>query len=73
MKKFLAMTPYFGGTSSAPRQTELDNVSRYFEKMYKSIESYMTKLVVAVSSEKDCEAVEPFARYPDQRVEIMYI
>jgi len=73
MERFLAMTPYFGGISTAPRQTELDNVSRYFEKMYKSIESYMTKLVVAVSSEKDCEAVEPFARYPDQRVEIMYI
>ena len=43
MERFLAMTPYFGGISTAPRQTELDNVSRYFEKMYKSIESYMTK------------------------------
>ena len=73
MKKFLAMTPYFGGTSSAPRQTELDNVSRYFEKMHSSIEPYMTKLIVAVSSDKDYEAVEPFARYPDQRVEIMNI
>ena len=51
MKKFLAMTPYFGGTSSAPRQTELDNVSRYFEKMHSSIEPYMTKLIVAVSSD----------------------
>ena len=29
MKKFLAVTPYFGGVSSAPRQTELDNVLRY--------------------------------------------
>ena len=73
MKKFLAMTPYFGGTSSAPRQTELDNVSRYFEKMHSSIEPYMTKLIVAVSSDKDYEAVEPFARYPDQCVEIMNI
>ena len=73
MKKFLAMTPYFGGTSSAPRQTELDNVSRYFEKMHSSIETYMTKLIVAVSSDKDYEAVEPFARYPDQCVEIMNI
>ena len=73
MKKFLAITPYFGGTSSAPRQTELDNVARYFEKMCESIEPYMIKLIVAVSSEKDYEAVEPFARYPDQRVEIMRI
>ena len=73
MKKFLAITPYFGGTFSAPRQTELDNVSRYFEKMYKSIESYMTKLIVAVSSDKDYETVEPFGRYPDQRVEVMNI
>ena len=24
MKKFLAITPYFGGVSSAPRQTELE-------------------------------------------------
>ena len=73
MKKFLAMTPYFGGISSAPRQTELDNVSRYFEKMYESIKPYMTKLVVAVSSDRDYEAVEPFGRYPDQHVEIMHI
>ena len=36
MKKFLAVTPYFGGVSSAPRQTELDNVLRSFEQTYES-------------------------------------
>ena len=30
MKKFLAITPYFGGVSSAPRQTELNNVLKLF-------------------------------------------
>ena len=80
MKKFLAIAPYFGGVSSMyeganreRRRGDLNNVSLYFEKTYKSIEPYMTKLIVAVTNEDDYAAVEPFARYPDQRVEIMKI
>ena len=48
MKKFLAITPYFGGISSAPRQTELDNVLRYFEYTYSSLKPYMTRIIVSV-------------------------
>ena len=48
MKKFLAITPYFGGISSAPRQTELNNVLRYFEYTYSSLKPYMTRLIVSV-------------------------
>ena len=48
MKKFLAITPYFGGVSSAPRQTELNNVLKYFEQTYESLKPYMTKLIVSV-------------------------
>ena len=80
MKKFLAIAPYFGGVSSMyeganrdRRKGDLNNVSLYFEKTYKSIESHMTKLIVAVTNDDDYAAVEPFARYPDQRVEIMKI
>ena len=80
MKKFLAIAPYFGGVSSMykganrdRREGDLNNVSLYFEKTYKSIEPYMTKLIVAVTNDDDYDAVEPFARYPDQRVEIMKI
>ena len=53
MKKFLAITPYFGGTSSAPRQTELNNVLRYFEYTYSSLKPYMTKLIVSVYNDED--------------------
>ena len=80
MKKFLAIAPYFGGVSSMyeganreRRKGDLNNVSLYFEKTYESIEPYMTKLIVAVCNENDFEAIEPFARYPDQRVEVMKI
>ena len=48
MKKFLAITPYFGGISTAPRQTELNNVLRYFEYTYSSLKPYMTRLIVSV-------------------------
>ena len=53
MKKFLAVIPYFGGTSSAPRQTELNNVLRYFEYTYSSLKPYMTKLIVSVYNDED--------------------
>ena len=59
MKKFLAITPYFGGTSSAPRQTELDNVLRYFEHTYNSLKPYMTRLMVGVYNDADYEVLKP--------------
>ena len=61
MKKFLAITPYFGGTSSAPRQTELNNVLRYFEYTYSSLKPYMTKLIVSVYNDEDYETIRPFS------------
>ena len=74
MKKFLAITPYFGGTSSAPRQTELNNVLRYFEYTYSSLKPYMTKLIVSVYNQKDYEAIKHHGLNPDIeiiRVEII--
>ena len=71
MKKFLAVIPYFGGTSSAPRQTELDNVLRYFEYTYSSLKPYMTKLIVSVYNDKDYETVRPFSLNAD--IEVMRI
>ena len=65
MKKFLAITPYFGGTSSAPRQTELNNVLRYFEYTYSSLKPYMTKLIVSVYNQKDYEAIKHHGLNPD--------
>ena len=59
MKKFLAITPYFGGTSSAPRQTELNNVLRYFEHTYNSLKSHMTRLIVGVYNDVDYEVLRP--------------
>ena len=59
MKKFLAITPYFGGISSAPRQTELDNVLRYFEHTYNSLKPYMTRLMVGVYNDADYEVLKP--------------
>ena len=59
MKKFLALTPYFGGTSSAPRQTDLDNVLRYFEYTYSSLKPFMTKLIVAVYNDADYDTLRP--------------
>ncbi len=71
MKKFLAITPYFGGTSSAPRQTELNNVLRYFEYAYSSLKPYMTKLIVSVYNQKDYEAIKHHGLNPD--IEIIRI
>ena len=68
MKKFLAVTPYFGGISSAPRQTELDNVLRYFEQTYESLKPHMTKLIVSVYNDLDYETVKGFSLNPDVRV-----
>jgi len=71
MKKFLAVIPYFGGTSSAPRQTELNNVLRYFEYTYSSLKSYMTKLIVSVYNDEDYETLRPFSLNAD--IELMRI
>ena len=71
MKKFLAVIPYFGGISSAPRQTELDNVLRYFEYTYSSLKPYMTKLIVSVYNDKDYETIRPLSLNPD--IEVMRI
>jgi len=71
MKKFLAITPYFGGISSAPRQTELNNVLRYFEYAYSSLKPYMTKLIVSVYNEKDYETIKHHGLNPD--IEIIRI
>ena len=71
MKKFLAVIPYFGGTSSAPRQTELDNVLRYFEYTYSSLKPYMTKLIVSVYNDKDYETISPLSLNAD--IEVMRI
>ena len=60
MKKFLAITPYFGGISSAPRQTELNNVLRYFEHTYNSLKPLMTKLIVGVYNDADYNTLRPF-------------
>ena len=68
MKKFLAITPYFGGVSSAPRQTELDNVLRYFAQTYESLKPHMTKLIVSVYNDLDYETVKGFSLNPDVRV-----
>tara|TARA_R100000315_G_scaffold62084_1_gene42231 strand:+ start:229 stop:1152 length:924 start_codon:yes stop_codon:yes gene_type:complete len=68
MKKFLAITPYFGGVSSAPRQTELNNVLKYFEQTYESLKPYMTKLIVSVYNDLDYETVKGFGLNPDVRV-----
>ena len=65
MKKFLAITPYFGGVSSAPRQTELDNVLRYFEYMYSSLKPYMTRLIVSVYNDEDYETVKLYGLNSD--------
>ena len=65
MKKFLAITPYFGGISSAPRQTELDNVLRYFEYMYSSLKPYMTRLIVSVYNDEDYETIRLYGLNSD--------
>ena len=68
MKKFLAITPYFGGVSSAPRQTELNNVLRYFEHTYNSLKPLMTKLIVGVYNDADYNTLRPFKLNPDIEV-----
>tara|TARA_R110000765_G_scaffold193794_1_gene299387 strand:+ start:922 stop:1833 length:912 start_codon:yes stop_codon:yes gene_type:complete len=68
MKKFLAITPYFGGVSSAPRQTELDNVLRYFEHTYSTLKPFMTKLIVGVYNDADYNTLRPFQLNFDMEV-----
>ena len=68
MKKFLAITPYFGGVSSAPRQTELNNVLKYFEHTYNSLKPLMTKLIVGVYNEADYNTLKSFQLNSDIEV-----
>ena len=68
MKKFLAITPYFGGVASAPRQTELNNVLRYFEHTYNSLKPFMTKLIVGVYNEADYNTLRQFQLNADIQV-----
>ena len=68
MKKFLAITPYFGGVSSAPRQTELNNVLRYFEHTYNSLKPFMTKVIVGVYNEADYNTLRQFQLNADIQV-----
>ena len=68
MKKFLAITTYFGGVSSAPRQTELNNVLRYFEHTYNSLKPFMTKLIVGVYNEADYNTLRQFQLNADIQV-----
>ena len=68
MKKFLAITPYFGGVSSAPRQTELNNVLRYFEHTYSTLKPLMTKLIVGVYNDADYNTLRPFQLNSDIEV-----
>tara|TARA_Y100000296_G_C5158532_1_gene250519 strand:+ start:944 stop:1855 length:912 start_codon:yes stop_codon:yes gene_type:complete len=68
MKKFLAITPYFGGVSSAPRQTELDNVLRYFEHTYNSLKPLMTRLIVGVYNDADYQVLKPLQLNSDIEV-----
>lgn len=68
MKKFLAITPYFGGVSSAPRQTELNNVLRYFEHTYNSLKPLMTKFIVGVYNDADYNTLRPIQLNSDIEV-----
>ena len=68
MKKFLAITPYFGGVSSAPRQTELSNVLRYFEYTYSTLKPFMTKLVIGVYNDADFNTLRSFQLNSDIEV-----
>ena len=68
MKKFLAITPYFGGVSSATRQTELNNVLRYFEHTYNSLKPLMTKFIVGVYNDADYNTLRPLQLNSDIEV-----
>ena len=49
--------PYFGGISSAERQTELDNVKKYFSLCYESVKEFSQEIIVSVASEEDYNTV----------------
>ena len=68
MKKFLAITPYFGGVSSAPRQTELSNVLMYFEYTYSTLKPFMTNLVIGVYNDADFNTLRSFQLNSDIEV-----
>lgn len=57
MKKILTIIPYFGGVSNAPRQTELNNVLKYFKLCYGSVEKFSHNIIVSVSNVEDYETV----------------
>ena len=56
--KFVVVTPYFGGISSAPRQTELSNVTRYFVETYKNLKPLSSQFIVSVSNDTDYETIK---------------
>ena len=67
--KFVIVTPYFGGISSAPRQTELSNVTRYFVETYKNLKPLSSQFIVSVSNDNDYETVKELGF----DVEILYV
>ena len=67
--KFIVVTPYFGGISSAPRQTELSNVTRYFVETYKNLKPLSNHFIVSVSNDNDYETVKNLGF----DIEILYV
>tara|TARA_R110000744_G_scaffold9052_5_gene29463 strand:+ start:4208 stop:5131 length:924 start_codon:yes stop_codon:yes gene_type:complete len=52
-EKFLTITPYFGGISEAPRQTDLSKVLRYFVDTYNNLTDKSSQFIVSVANDKD--------------------
>jgi hypothetical protein len=67
--KFVVVTPYFGGISSAPRQTELSNVTRYFVETYKNLKPLSSQFIVSVSNDTDYETIKDLGF----DIEILYV
>jgi hypothetical protein len=60
VRKILTIIPYFGGISAAPRQTELNNVEKYFKLCYESVLPFSSNIVVSVANDADFETVKNF-------------
>tara|TARA_R110000824_G_scaffold80978_2_gene203430 strand:- start:1569 stop:2492 length:924 start_codon:yes stop_codon:yes gene_type:complete len=57
-EKFLTITPYFGGISDAPRQTDLELVTKYFIDTYESLKNVSSEFIVSVCNDEDFQVIK---------------
>lgn len=73
MNRITTLIPYFGGISNAPRQTDLNNVLKYFKLCYESISDISDLIMVSVCNDNDEELMDQIDFFNDNTCTICHL